>query len=87
MSDYRGAMRRKLLEQIYDRMTPEEKRAFVQLTLQNKSHIEIVQALQNIERKVDTNHHSWLSDFGANIAGNAVFDGAVWFLSRLIKRL
>lgn len=87
MSASRELMRRKLLEQIYDKMTEEEKHTFVRLTMEDKNHQEILQALQQIDRKVDTNHHSWLSDFGANIAGNAVFDGAVWLFTKLFRRL
>ena len=87
MAGYRELMRRKLLESIYDKMSPEEKRTFVQLTMQNKSHEEIMQAIQNLNKKVDANRHSWLSDFGANIAGNAAFDGAVWILGKLIGKL
>ena len=92
MSAYRELMRRKLLEELYDRMTPEEKRLFVQLTMQNKGRDEIQQALQqqnqqlaDISKKV--NSQSWLSDFSSNIAGNAVWDGLVWIASRLIKKL
>ena len=33
MSGYRELMRRKLLEDIYNKMSPEEKRTFIQLTL------------------------------------------------------
>ncbi len=87
MAGYRELMRRKLLESIYDKMSPEEKRTFVQLTMQNKSHEEIMQAIQNLNKKVDANRHSWLSDFGANIAGNAAFDGAVWIFGKLIGKL
>lgn len=87
MAGYRELMRRKLLESIYEKMSPEEKRTFVQLTMQNKDHEEIMQALQGLSKKVEDNKHSWLSDFGANIAGNAVFDGAVWLLSKLIRKL
>ena len=38
-------MRRKILEDIYDRMSDEEKRLFVQLTMQQKSADEIMSAL------------------------------------------
>ena len=48
--DYAAAadalMRRKLLEQMYDRMTDEEKRLFVMMTMQNRSNDEILQAIQ-----------------------------------------
>ena len=39
-------MRRKLLEEMYDRMTDEEKRLFAMMTMQNKSNDEILQAIQ-----------------------------------------
>ena len=45
MTNYREFMRRKLLEDIYDKLTPEEKLAYVQLTMQDKDHREIMDAL------------------------------------------
>ena len=79
--------RRKLLEQIYYKMSDEEKRTFVQLSMQNKDHKEIMAALNELKQKADGNHHSFTSDLIANISGNAIFDGTVWLLSRLIRRL
>ena len=87
MSNYRALMRRKLLEQIYDKMSDEEQRVFVQMTMQDKDHREIMSALNDLKQKADENHHSFISDFGANVAGNAVFDGAVWLLSKLVRKL
>ena len=84
---YRELMRRKLLEEMYDKMSPEEKKTFVQLTMQDKDHTEIMNALSGISKKVDESKHSWFSDFGANIAGNAAFDGAVWLLSKIYKAI
>lgn len=72
---------------MYSRMSDEEKRMFVQMTMQDRDHQEIMQALQQLSKKADGNHHSWLSDFGANIAGNAVFDSAVWLFSKLFRKL
>lgn len=40
--------------------------------------------LRDIDRKVT---RTWLSDFGSNIAGNAVWSGALWLLSKLVKKL
>ena len=85
--NYRGLMRQKLMEQMYDRMSDEEKRLFIQLTMQDKDYREIMHALQDLKKRADSNHHSWLSDFGANVAGNAVFDGAIWLFSKLFKRI
>ena len=87
MNGYRELMRRKLLNEVYEKMTDEEKRLFVQLTIQDKDHREIMKSLEDISKKADNNHHSWLSDFGANIAGNAVFDGAIWIFSKVFKKL
>ena len=30
---------------------------------------------------------SWWLDLSSNVAGNAIFDGAVWLVRRLVKRL
>ena len=30
---------------------------------------------------------SWWLDLSSNVAGNAIFDGAVWLLGKLIRRL
>ena len=88
---YRELMRQKLLEDIYDKMTDDEKRLFVQLTLQNRSREEIIAELQQQNHYlVDINNkvsrQTWLSDFSSNIAGNAVWDGLVWLGTRLLRR-
>ena len=87
MNGYRALMRRKLLERIYNDMSEEEKRVFVQLSIQDKDHEEIITALNELKEKANKNHHSFTSDLLANVTGNAIFDGGVYLLSRLIKRL
>lgn len=84
---YKALMRRKLLESIYDKMDDKEKLVFIQMTMQNADHQEIMRALQHISKQVDDSKHSWVADFGANIAGNAVFDGAAWILSKVLKKI
>lgn len=89
---YRELMRYKLLEEMYDKMSPDEKRTFVQLTMQDKSRDEILQALKRQGSDIDEIHEkvskqTWLSDFSSNIAGNAVWDGLVWVGSRLLRKL
>ena len=88
--DYRELMRRKLLEEMYDKMSDEDKRTYAQLTMQDKDHHEIMQALNRQQSSMDDmqqqiGRHGWLSGFSSNIAGNAVWDGAVWVVSRLLK--
>ena len=86
---YRELMRRQLLERIYDKMSDEEKRTFVQLTMQNKSHTEIMEALSHQKAQLDKieKKQNWLTDFGSDIAANFLTDGLIWLGSKLFKRL
>ena len=85
MTDYKAWLRRRMLEDIYDRMSDDEKKLFFQMTMQNKNHLEIMQALEELKRKADKTHHSFLLDFAANIAGNGAWDGLLWVGSKLLK--
>jgi len=81
-------MRRKLLESIYDRMTDEEKRLFVQMTAQQKSADDIMSALESQSRQLqDLRKHqqTFAEDFASNIAGNAVWDGLIWIARRIFR--
>jgi len=91
--DYAAAadalMRRKILEDIYDRMTDEEKRIFVIQSMQGKSSTDdIMQALQQQSAQLtDLRQHqqTFSEDFLSNIIGNATWDGAVWLIRRLFR--
>lgn len=87
--DYTSLMRRKLLEDIYDRMSDDEKRLFVQLTLQNKSRDEILQALAQQQSQLNRieKKQNWLTDFGSDIAANFLTDGLIWLGSKLFRKL
>ena len=81
-------MRRKLLERIYDRMTPDERQLFVQLTMQNRSHTEIMQALQSQHAQLaDLRKHqqTFGEDFASNVLGNAAYDALLYIARRLFK--
>ena len=84
----RELLRRQLLERIYDKMTPEERKAFVRLTMQNKSHSEIMAALQQQQAQLaDIKKHqqTFAADFASNVAGNAAYDAALWLVKRLFR--
>jgi len=92
--DYAAAadalMRRKLLEDIYDRMTDDEKRLFVQMTMQQRSTDDILKALQQQSAQIEDlrqRQQTFAQDFASNILGNATWDGAVWLVGRLVKLL
>lgn len=62
-------------------MTVTEYLAIKQLLQQNQRHI-----LQNQQLLNDIRHRqSWWFDFGANVAGNAAYDVAIWLVRRLLK--
>ena len=82
-------MRRKLLEDMYDRMTDDEKKLFVQMTMQQRSADEILKALQQQSAQIQDlsrRQQTFGQDFLSNILGNATFDGAVWLLGKLFRR-
>lgn len=82
-------MRRRLLEDLYDELSPEDKRTFVQLTMQDKRYDDIIKALGRQDKKLnDINRkQSWWYDLTANLAGSAAWDGATWLLSKLFRKL
>ena len=82
--------RRELLERIYDKMSDDEKKLFVQMTLQQCSTDEILQALQAQRQQIDRmaqkmERQSWLTDFGSDVAANFTTDGILWLLRRLFR--
>ena len=81
-------MRRKLLEEMYDRMTDEEKRLFIQMTMQQRSANEIKKVLQEQSAQLQDLRHrqqTFSQDFLSNILGNATWDGVLWVVGKLIK--
>ena len=81
-------MRQKLLEEMYDRMTDDEKRLFIQLTLQQRSADEIKKVLQEQSAQLQDlrrRQQSFSQDFLSNVLGNATWDGALWVINRLAR--
>lgn len=92
MSVYRALMRRKLLEDVYDRLSPEENRTFVQLTMQDRSSDEIMQALRQQNAKIDEvsrkiGNHPFATDLFSNVLGNGITDGLILLGKALFRKL
>lgn len=90
--DYAAAadalMRRKLLEEMYDRMTDDEKRLFVQMTMQQRSADEIMKAIGEQSAQLDglrRRQQGFAGTLASNIAGNAVWAGVEWLIGRLSR--
>jgi hypothetical protein len=87
----RAVARRMLLERIYDKMSDEEKRLFVMMTMQNKSNDEILRAIQrnqqHLERLVEhADRDRWYTAFGSDVAANVLTTSAFWLLGKLFAR-
>ena len=89
MNDYRAMMRQKLLESIYEKMSDEEKRMFVQMSMQDRDHQEIMQALQSQHDQLEAigRKQNWAVDFGSDVAANLFTDGLIWLGSKLFRKL
>ena len=84
-------MRRKLLEEMYDRMTDEEKRTFVLMTMQNKSANDIMQAIQQNQQHLEhlvehADRDRWYTAFGSDVAANVLTTSAFWLFGKLFSK-
>lgn len=87
----RAFARRLLMERIYDRMTPEEKRLFVLLSMQDRSNSDVLQAVrQNQEHLQHLVEHAdrdqWYTAFGSDVAANVLTTSVFWLMGRLFAR-
>ena len=73
---YNDYLRMKILSE----MSEEDRHAYLQ-------HKEVMEGIHSLDEKVSASKHSFMQDFGANVAGNALWDGAVWIVRRLLRRL
>ena len=82
-------LRRRYLEDIYERMTDDEKKLFVQMTMQNKNHSEIMQALSEQRSQLDAvrRDQRWAKAYGSDLLANFTSAGVLWLGSKLIKKL
>lgn len=82
-------MRRKLLEEMFDKLSDDEKLQFAMLSMQDKDHREIMESLQRQHEDLDfiKRKQNWLTDFGSDIAANFLTDGLIWLGAKLFRRL
>jgi hypothetical protein len=87
--DVKGYLRRKTLEDIYARMSDDDRRLLLQMSAQDRSSREIMEALRGQQASIDRlrrTQQSFASDFASNIAGNAAYDMLLWIARRILKR-
>ena len=89
MNMSQAILRRKMLEQLYDKMSQEEKLVFVQMTMQNKSNEQIIARLDDVrQRVIDANGgRAFTKDFLANVLGNYAADASIYLAAKLLKAI
>ena len=83
--------RRILLERIYDKMSDEEKRVFVMLSMMDRSDEEILQAIQQNQQRLEylvehADKDRWYVAFGSDVAANVLTSSAFWLLGKLFAK-
>lgn len=83
--------RRMLLEKLYDKMSDEEKRLFIMLSMQDKGDDEILRAIrqnqQHLEKLVEhADRDRWYTAFGSDVAANVLTTSAFWVLGKLFQK-
>ena len=85
---YRELMRRQLLERIFDKMSDEEKLAYLQLMKKDEVLDAIHAQDSQIARIADkVEKQNWLSSFSSDILANFTSAGVLWLGSKLLKKL
>ena len=92
MNAYRELIRRKVLEDIYEKLSPDDRKILLQLTMQDRDWSEVAKSLRNQEEKIDEvsrkiGDHPFATDLFSNILGNGITDGLVWLGRMLFKKL
>ena len=72
---------------MYDKMSDDDKRLFVQLTIQDKDHEEILNAIEQQRMQLDDikKGQSWTRSFGSDLFANFTSAGVLWLGSKLLK--
>lgn len=91
MFGYKDYVKWKLLSEVIDKMTDEERAALFHTSKADRNHSEIMEALQDQREQISrvsskVEKQSWLTDFASDIAANFTTDGIIWLASRLLRR-
>lgn len=89
---YRDYMRYQLLQDILQRLTPEERQAYMVYASQQKQHQELLDSIHaqdgqiaRIAQKVEK--QNWLSSFTSDVLANFTSAGVLWLGSKLLKKI
>ena len=80
-------MLQKMLGEILDRMTEQERRDYMLLSTISRDKNDVLSAIdkQNLTLDTISRKQSWITDFSANMAANATWDAVIYLGSRILK--
>lgn len=84
-------LRQKILQDIYAKLSDDEKQQLALYLMQERDHREVMDALQRQHTQVSRmaqriERQSWLTDFGSDVAANFFTDGLIWLTHRLLRK-
>lgn len=84
-------VRRKILEDIYNKMTDEEKRFFAMLSMQDRGNDEILRVIQQNQQHLQhlvehADRDQWYKAFGSDVAANVLTTSAFWLLGKFFPK-
>lgn len=84
-------MRYQLLQDILQKMTPEERQAYMANMSQQRQHQEVMEAIHAQDRQLAQiiekgKHSNWLTSFTSDVLANFTSTGILWLGSKLIKK-
>lgn len=90
MSSTRDILRSKLLNEVYDKMSEEDKKMYALMLMENRQHSEIMDAIeaQNVHLRQMGEHlskNTWKTNFITDLGANALWDGVLFLGRKLFK--
>lgn len=87
--DVDALIRRRLLQQMFDKMSDTEKASFAMLMKQERDHSEVMEALRGQQQQLAAigRKQNWLVDFGSDVAANLFTDSLIWIGAKLLRKI
>lgn len=84
-------MRYMLLQDILQKMTPEERQAYIVKASQQQQHQELLDAIHAQDGQIarivkKTEGQNWLTSFTSDVLANFTSTGILWLGSKLLKK-
>lgn len=85
-------MRYQLLQDILQKMSPEERQVYMVNEFRNRQHQEVMDAIHAQDRQIaqiidKSKNSNWLTSFTSDVLANFTSTGILWLGSKLLKKL